>query len=93
MLGRFNLNSTDGFVLAEVDLELRGEGTLMGVSQKGRNDLKIASLRRDKEWVEHARDTAFSLLNASTHGQDISLLIEEVGLFFQEDEVEYLFKS
>ncbi len=85
--------TTDGFVLAEVDLELRGEGTLMGVSQKGRNDLKIASLRRDKEWVEHARDTAFSLLNASAQGQDISLLIEEVGLFFQEDEVEYLFKS
>ena len=43
--------STDGFELAEVDLDLRGEGTLMSTAQKGRNDLKLASLRRDRELV------------------------------------------
>ena len=43
--------STDGFELAEVDLDLRGEGTLMNTAQKGRNDLKLASLRRDRELV------------------------------------------
>ena len=43
--------SNDGFELAEADLDLRGEGTLMGERQKGRNDLRLASLRRDKEWV------------------------------------------
>jgi ATP-dependent DNA helicase RecG len=43
--------STDGFLLAEVDLELRGEGTIMSTAQKGRNDLKLASLRRDRELV------------------------------------------
>ena len=43
--------STDGFELAEVDLELRGEGTIMNTAQKGRNDLKLASLRRDRELV------------------------------------------
>ena len=32
--------STDGFELAEVDLELRGEGTLMSSAQKGRSDLQ-----------------------------------------------------
>jgi ATP-dependent DNA helicase RecG len=47
--------STDGFELAEVDLDLRGEGTIMGERQKGRNDLKLASLRRDREWVGRAR--------------------------------------
>src|SRR5665213_1797116 len=36
--------STDGFVLADVDLELRGEGTLLGARQKGRSDLKLARL-------------------------------------------------
>jgi len=41
--------STDGFQLAEVDLDLRGEGTIMNTAQKGRNDLKLASLRRDRE--------------------------------------------
>ena len=35
------VHSTDGFELAEVDLELRGEGTIMGERQKGRNDLKL----------------------------------------------------
>ena len=48
------VRSTDGFELAEVDLDLRGEGTIMGERQKGRNDLKLASLRRDREWVERA---------------------------------------
>ena len=85
--------STDGFHLAEVDLEIRGEGTLMGTEQKGKNDLKIASLRRDKEWVEHARSVAKSLLDSSQKVQDISLLVEEMNLFFKEEEVEYLFKS
>ena len=43
--------STDGFELAEVDLDLRGEGTLMSSAQKGRSDLRLASLRRDRELV------------------------------------------
>ena len=38
------MRTTDGFELAEVDLEIRGEGTIMGERQKGRSDLKLASL-------------------------------------------------
>ena len=87
------VDTTDGFELAEIDLEIRGEGTIMGVSQKGKNDLKIASLRRDKEWVQHARDAAFNLLTSEKNLPDISLLTEEIKLFFKDEEVEYLFKS
>ena len=54
--------TTDGFELAEIDLELRGEGTIMGERQKGRNDLKLASLRRDKEWVVTAREVASEII-------------------------------
>ena len=55
--------SNDGFELAEVDLELRGEGTILGTRQKGRSDLKLASLRRgDRPLVEAARRVAESLL-------------------------------
>ena len=36
--------TTDGFALAEADLALRGEGTILGVRQKGQSDLRLASL-------------------------------------------------
>ena len=52
------VRTDDGFELAEVDLEIRGEGTVFGERQKGRSDLKLASLRRDKEAVQHARAVA-----------------------------------
>jgi ATP-dependent DNA helicase RecG len=56
------VRTTDGFELAEVDLELRGEGTLFGGAQSGRNDLRLASLRNDRDWVERARHQAGALL-------------------------------
>jgi ATP-dependent DNA helicase RecG len=40
--------TTDGFELAEVDLGLRGEGTILGARQKGRSDLKLAKLLSDQ---------------------------------------------
>ena len=48
--------TTDGFELAEVDLELRGEGTILGERQKGRSDLKLARLLSDQPLVVDARD-------------------------------------
>jgi ATP-dependent DNA helicase RecG len=55
-------NSTDGFELAEVDLELRGEGTIFDQRQSGRSDLKLASLIRDRLWVERARSCSEALV-------------------------------
>ena len=86
-------SSTDGFELAEIDLEIRGEGTIMGAFQKGRNDLRIASLRRDKHWVGLAREAAVELLDLPKDDEDLSLLIQEVELLFGQEETEYLFKS
>ncbi len=57
------VETDDGFALAEVDLDLRGEGTIMGERQKGRSDLKLASLRRDRAWVERAREVAFAIVD------------------------------
>jgi ATP-dependent DNA helicase RecG len=85
--------STDGFELAEVDLELRGEGTILGTRQTGRNDLKLASLRRDKELVALAREAAFELVDSSPGLADYPLLAEEVRLFVDPAEEEFLFKS
>jgi ATP-dependent DNA helicase RecG len=84
--------TTDGFELAEVDLELRGEGTLMNDLQSGRSDLKLASLRRDKEVVVLARACAFELVDAGLV-QDGSRLADELSLLIAPEDREFLFKS
>jgi len=85
--------TTDGFELAEVDLEIRGEGTVFGTRQKGRSDLKLASLRRDREWVARAREVAFAIVDGDPHLRDHELLAEEIRLLIDDDEAEFLFKS
>jgi ATP-dependent DNA helicase RecG len=84
--------TTDGFELAEVDLELRGEGTLMGERQTGRNDLKLASLRRDRDWVLRAREAAIDLVDDGGFAARPELA-EEVTFFLGESDTEYLLKS
>ena len=87
------VESTDGFYLAEVDLELRGEGTLMNSMQKGASDLKLASLRRDRELVELARGVAFELVDADPLLDDHPLLLDELRVLFSDEDEAFLFKS
>lgn len=54
--------SNDGFVLAEVDLQLRGPGDLMGTQQSGALALKIADLAKDGQLVQLAREKARAIL-------------------------------
>jgi ATP-dependent DNA helicase RecG len=51
-------DTSDGFELAEVDLELRGGGALLGTRQSGLSDLRFAHLRRDRDLLERARAAA-----------------------------------
>jgi ATP-dependent DNA helicase RecG len=87
------VGSTDGFALAEVDLELRGEGTIMGERQKGRSDLRLASLRRDKDWVARAREVAFAIVDGDGGLEGHPALADEVALFLDEDDQEFLLKG
>jgi ATP-dependent DNA helicase RecG len=50
--------TTDGFRLAELDLEIRGEGAIMGVRQAGPTDLVFARLARDRRPLAEARQVA-----------------------------------
>jgi ATP-dependent DNA helicase RecG len=55
------VNSNDGFVIADVDLSLRGPGDLQGTRQSGLPDLKIADLVKDEKIMRHAREMAVSI--------------------------------
>jgi ATP-dependent DNA helicase RecG len=84
--------TSDGFALAEADLGLRGEGTLLGVRQQGRSDLRLASLRRDEELLVTARDVAAFMVAADDLASQPDL-VDELRLFVDEEEAGYLFKS
>jgi ATP-dependent DNA helicase RecG len=87
--------TTDGFALAEEDLKLRGEGTILGVRQKGQSDLRLASLSDpgDRHLLTEARRVAEAMVNHDAQLQELPLLADEVKLFLSEEEGEYLFKS
>ena len=53
--------TTDGFELAERDLEIRGEGQLLGARQSGLSDLRFTRLRQDIGLLERARAAAAAL--------------------------------
>jgi ATP-dependent DNA helicase RecG len=87
--------TTDGFRLAEVDLELRGAGTLMGVRQSGRSDLKLASLVKDADLLELARAYAERVLDDDPElvEEVHKLFVSEVALLVGEEEARFLLKS
>ena len=73
--------TTDGFELAEVDLELRGEGQLLGTRQSGLTDFRFAKLRADRDLLEQARAVADELVDY--HGP----LNDEVERLFAEHDL------
>jgi ATP-dependent DNA helicase RecG len=56
------VDSSDGFELAEKDLELRGEGQLLGTRQAGVSDLRFVHWRADRRLLERAREAAGRLV-------------------------------
>ncbi len=57
------VDTTDGFVLAEKDLELRGAGQLLGTRQSGLTDFRFARLVADRPLLEQAREEAAALVD------------------------------
>ena len=55
---------TDGFLISEKDLELRGPGELRGTRQSGLPDLELGDLARDGDLIERARAVATAMLDA-----------------------------
>ena len=56
------VSTSDGFVIAEEDLKLRGPGDLQGTKQSGMLDFKIANIVKDSELMVKTRKTAQRIL-------------------------------
>ncbi len=84
--------STDGFLLAEKDLEIRGSGEVFGERQSGFSDLKLGRIPRDEPVVIEARRVAEQVLDVDPALDRHAQLREEVHDLLGDD-VEFLFKS
>jgi ATP-dependent DNA helicase RecG len=68
--------TTDGFRIAEKDLEIRGQGEILGTRQSGVQTFKIGNIIRDLEILEESRKEAEYYLNQKRLTQETSALIE-----------------
>ena len=64
------VETNDGFELADRDLDLRGEGQLLGTRQSGLSDLRFTRLRADRALIERAREIAGDLAGEDGPWQD-----------------------
>lgn len=80
------VRTNDGFEIAEVDLNLRGPGDLMGTQQSGLLDLKIADLAKDNKILQYARNAASELLKADPDlAHELNKPLKRAFLQFQKD--------
>ena len=54
--------TTDGFRISEVDLEIRGPGDFLGTRQAGMPDFRVGSIIMDAKILEEAKSAAFNLI-------------------------------
>jgi len=67
----------DGFELAERDLEIRGEGQLLGAKQSGLSDLRFTKLRQDQALLERAREVARAIGDEGLLAESVDRLLGE----------------
>lgn len=86
--------TTDGFELAEADLELRREGNVLGTAQAGRSTaLRQLSLLRDRDIIEQARSDAAGLVGDDPEMATWPGLADMVSAVIAEQEQDYLDKG
>lgn len=70
--------TSDGFLIAEKDLELRGAGELLGTRQSGLPEFRIGNLVRDQQILERARKESEFYLNKGERSVETSRMIKRV---------------
>ena len=69
------VDSQDGFVIAEMDLKLRGPGELFGTKQSGMPSLRIASIVRDPDILAAAREEARAFVDHPPSEEDFAAAV------------------
>ena len=77
-------DSSDGFVIADADLKIRGPGEILGKAQSGLDGRKLGDLISDTDLVRKAQALAASLISQdpllkSPENQNLRLLIDNIG--------------
>jgi ATP-dependent DNA helicase RecG len=70
-------STTDGFVIAERDLELRGPGDFFGTRQSGLPKLRTGDLVRDRDIMEDAHREARRLADAGSLTPELMAFVQE----------------
>ena len=87
-------STSDGFRLAELDLEQRREGDVLGATQSGRRShLRLLSLLRDRKLIGEARTEAITLVEADPELTGHPILRDWVAALVDEERAEYLEKG
>ncbi len=87
-------STTDGFKLADLDLELRREGNVLGKQQSGkRSTLRLLSIIRDVDVIEEAREAALRVVAADPELAGDPALRAAVEALQHRAETDYLDKA
>ena len=74
------VESTDGFELSEIDLEIRGQGTVFGGAQSGAADLRLGDILRDHDLLDAAHTVADAAVQDDPYGPFVSEVMHEVSV-------------
>ena len=86
------VRSTDGFELSEIDLEIRGQGTVFGGAQSGAADLRLGDILRDHELLDAANTVATEAVAEDPASPFVEAVMHEVAALFG-DSAEWLTRS
>jgi ATP-dependent DNA helicase RecG len=86
------VGSSDGFELAQIDLEIRGQGTVFGGTQSGAADLRLGDILRDRELLKSAHDVAEQAVEEDPNSAFVEAVMHEAALLFG-DSAEWLTRS
>jgi ATP-dependent DNA helicase RecG len=76
------VKSSDGFRIAEEDLDIRGPGEFLGTRQSGLPDLRVADILRDAVLLDRARKEAFTLTERDPDMRGYPLLRKSLETFW-----------